>query len=176
MDDLRRLLDSVVATAQHVTSARAGSVALVEGGELVFRSATGPQGHALIGVRLPIGSGIAGYAVSSGQAIALDDVREDPRFARDLAESLGYVPRGIVAVPLDTDDEVVGVLELLDPAGEVELDVLSLLARQAALSITLARAFGALTGDTEAAELAKRLSRLGDRERLLVRAFLDYVG
>ncbi|GLZ36139.1 hypothetical protein Lesp02_83260 [Lentzea sp. NBRC 105346] len=175
MDDLRRLLDSVVATAQHITGSRAGSVALVDGPDLVFRSASGPQGHALIGVRLPVGSGIAGYAVSSGQAIALDDVRDDPRFARDLAESLGYVPRGIVAVPLDTEDEVVGVLELLDPAGGVELDVLALLARQAALSITLARTFGALSGDTEAAELAKRLSGLGEKERVLLRAFLDYL-
>lgn len=176
MDELRRLLDSVVETAQHITGSRAGSIALVEGADLVFRSASGPEGHGLIGVRLPIGSGIAGYAVSSGQTIALDDVREDPRFARDLAESLGYVPHGIVAVPLDNDDEVVGVLELLDPAGSVELEVLALLARQAALSISLARAFDALTGDAEAAGLAQRLSGLGERERVLLRAFLDYAG
>ncbi|MET9634433.1 GAF domain-containing protein [Lentzea sp. NPDC006480] len=170
------LLDSVIATAQHLTGSSAGSVALLDGDELVFRAASGPKAAAIIGLRLPVGRGIAGYAVSSGQAVALDDVSADPRFARDLAESLGHVPHGIVAVPLDTDDEVVGVLELLDPAGSAALDVLSLLARQAALAVVLARSFDALAGDTEAAALAVELSRLGTRERALLRAFLDYAG
>jgi len=139
---LDRLLGSVVDTAQHLTGAAAGSIALVDGAELVFHAATGPGAEALIGVRLPVGRGIAGWAVSSGQLVALDDVSQDPRFARDVAESIGYVPRGIVAVPLDTDEEIVGVLELLDPSpGRGGLDVLSLLGRQAALSIETALAF-----------------------------------
>ncbi|MFD8496448.1 GAF domain-containing protein [Amycolatopsis sp. NPDC059657] len=135
-------LAAVVATAQHLTGATAGSVALLDGGELVFRVATGPGAEGITGVRIPVGRGIAGWAVSSGQAVALDDVSQDPRFARDLAESIGYVPRGIVAIPLDTDDEILGVLELLDPApGRLALEALSLLARQAALSVVTTRAF-----------------------------------
>ncbi|WP_218134881.1 GAF domain-containing protein [Amycolatopsis xylanica] len=135
-------LAAVVATAQHLTGATAGSVALVDGGELVFRVATGPGAERITGVRIPVGRGIAGWAVSSGQAVALDDVSQDPRFARDVAEAIGYVPRGIVAVPLDTDDEILGVLELLDPApGRLALSALSLLARQAALSVVTTRAF-----------------------------------
>jgi GAF domain-containing protein len=139
---LDSLLESVVATAQCVTGAAAGSIALLDDTELVFRVATGPGADTLPGVRIPVGRGIAGWAVSSGQMVALDNVQGDPRFARELAESIGYVPTGIVAVPLDTDDEILGVLEVLDPVlNERGLEALALVARQAALSIQVAQAF-----------------------------------
>ena len=136
------LLRSVVATAQCLTGAPAGSIALLDGTELVFRVATGPGAASLPGVRIPLGRGIAGWAVSAGQIVALDNVAGDPRFAHELAESIGYVPTGIVAVPLDTDDEIVGVLEVLDPVlSERTLEALALVARQAALSIRIALAY-----------------------------------
>jgi transcriptional regulator with GAF, ATPase, and Fis domain len=139
---LDSLLQSIVATAQCLTGAAAGSIALLDDAELVFRVATGPGTEALPGVRIPVGRGIAGWAVSSGQIVALDNVRQDARFARELAESIGYVPTGLVAVPLDTDDEILGVLEVLDPAiSERGLEALALLARQAALSIKVTLAF-----------------------------------
>jgi GAF domain-containing protein len=139
---LAELLSSAVDTAQTMTGAVAGSIALVDGAELEFRHATGPGADAVLGLRIPLGRGIAGWAVSSGQLVALDDAQGDPRFAADLAEELGYVPRSIVAVPLDTDDQVLGVLELLDPRrGELALDTLAALGRQTALAIRLAQAF-----------------------------------
>jgi GAF domain-containing protein len=139
---LAELLASAVDTAQTMTRAAAGSIALVDGDELEFRHATGPGADAVLGLRIPLGRGIAGWAVSAGQLVALDDVQGDPRFAADVAEELGYLPRSIVAVPLDTDDEILGVLELLDATrGELPLDELAALGRQTALSIRLAHAF-----------------------------------
>lgn len=178
---LDELLHALVAGAQRLAGADAGSVALIEGDELVFTVATGPHAARIAGLRIPVGRGIAGYAVSSGQPVALDDVSADPRFARDFAEALGYVPRGIVAVPLETDDEVVGVLELLDPApGDVTLELLAILTRQAAATIVLARAYTELARGTApglTSELAE-LDRLGPAEReaarAMLRAFLDY--
>jgi GAF domain-containing protein len=137
---LAELLASAVTTAQTMTGAVAGSIALVDGDELEFRHATGPGADGVLGLRIPLGRGIAGWAVSSGQLVALDDVQRDPRFAADVAEELGYVPRSIVAVPLDTDEQILGVLELLDPtSGELALDALAALGRQTALSIRLAQ-------------------------------------
>ncbi len=163
---LSELLASALATGQAMTGAPAGSIALVDGAELEFRHATGPGAAAVTGLRIPLGRGIAGWAVSSGQLVALDDVQRDPRFAADLAEQLGYLPHAIVAIPLDTDDEVLGVLELLDPAG-TNLDALALLGRQTALAIQLAQAFtdfgrtlvdaAAESSDTESSDFAQAL-------------------
>ncbi len=52
----------------------------------------------------------------SGEGIAVADVAQDMRFAREVAETTSFVPSTILAVPLvDGRDGVVGVLELLDP-------------------------------------------------------------
>ena len=47
--------------------------------------------------------GIAGYAFSTGQPLAVADVAQDPRFDRTVAESTGYVPRSLLATPLVDD-------------------------------------------------------------------------
>jgi hypothetical protein len=52
--------------------------------------------------------------VSSGQSIAIDDVRRDPRFAQDVAESTGYIPDSILAAPVETRSDTMGLLEVLD--------------------------------------------------------------
>jgi GAF domain-containing protein len=88
-----------------------------------------------------VSKGIAGWVVSSGQPIAVHDVRADPRFAVDVAESTGFVPRSILAAPLTAHGEALGVVEVLDrtPATDRgdDLDLLGLLATQAALAVEL---------------------------------------
>jgi GAF domain-containing protein len=81
--------------------------------------------------------------VASGQPIAIEDVSSDPRFAMDVAESTGYVPRSILAMPLETDRAVIGVIEVLDRQSERDRDMelLALFARQAALAIENSRVF-----------------------------------
>lgn len=70
------------------------------------------------------------------------------RFARDAAASTGYVPASIMAAPLIADGECIGVLEVLDrhtrgtnaPGRELDdIELLGLLATQAALSLALLR-------------------------------------
>ena len=68
--------------------------------ELVFEAVSGEGSETLIGQRLPQGTGIAGWVLAARQPLVLDDVGGDPRFARDVAEATGYVPSGLMAVPL----------------------------------------------------------------------------
>ena len=55
-------------------------------GRLVFRAAAGPQGGGVVGLSVAAHEGIAGYAFSTGQALAVADVAADPRFERSTAE------------------------------------------------------------------------------------------
>jgi GAF domain-containing protein len=178
----RELLQSIVDVARAIFGAKASSVFLLdeETDELVFEAVSGVGADELVGRRFSAATGVAGWVVTSRQSLVIEDVGEDPRFARDLAESTGYVPKGLMAVPLLHEERVLGVLEVLDRPQRsrfslVEMDVLGLFAGQAAIALDLLartrRAKAALEGRGSAvARVAEALERLEDRaaaERLL---------
>lgn len=140
---------AVTAVAQRYFSAAACSIAVVDDDaeELVYVAASGEGEQAVIGMRLPMGRGIAGWVVQSGQAVAVSDLSSDPRFARDLAESTSYVPTAILAVPIEGPDRLLGVLSILDRdeyrAGAADdLETATLFAVLAATTLEAATAFG----------------------------------
>jgi GAF domain-containing protein len=144
-DDLHRaLLRSIVDVARAIFGARAASVFLldVEADELVFEAVSGEGEESLVGQRFPSSTGIAGWVLVTQQPLVLDDVSADPRFAGPAAESTGYVPKAIMAVPLLSDERSLGVLEVLDrPSGERftvgQADLLGMFATQAAIALDL---------------------------------------
>ncbi|WP_034271381.1 GAF domain-containing protein [Actinospica robiniae] len=144
----RSLLDSVVALARHVFGAAASSVFMLseERGELVFAAVAGEGEESLVGTRIAMGTGIAGWVAASGQTIITDNVADTDHFAKDVAASTGFLPTSIMAAPLVADGECIGVLEVLDrhtvgDAGREldDMELLGLLASQAALSLDLLR-------------------------------------
>lgn len=112
----RRLLQSIVEGTRGLFGAAAASVFLVdaESEELVFEAVAGEGEGLLPGTRFPMGTGIAGWTVMCGQPLLVDDLAESPQFARDAAESTGYVPQSIMAAPLFRDGDCIGVIEVLD--------------------------------------------------------------
>lgn len=181
------LLQSVTELGRHLFAAAACSLAVLEPDEehLVFRAASGQGAVQMIGLRLPVSKGIAGWVVSSGQPIAIRDVCADPRFARDVAESTGYVPQSILAIPLETPRQILGVVEVLDRTVVADRDdsaLLALLATPAALAVQLIRDADqqALPEPPDPATLLTALSRLGAEEqhtaRVLLSEFMTYVG
>lgn len=160
------LIASITAAAKQVFRAQACSIAIVdeEHDSLLFYVASSDVGS-VVGRRVPLGQGIAGWVVATGQPLAVADLSADARFARDVAEETGYVPRSILAVPLETDRQVLGVIEVLDPgpdgtspAGDLQL--LTLFARQAALAMEASEVFTDL-GRT-LFEAAARAAQEGD--------------
>jgi signal transduction protein with GAF and PtsI domain len=152
---LRSELTAACATTRNVFGAAACSCALAtdDGAELEFVAADGAGADAIVGVRLPVSRGIAGFVALSGQPMATSDVAADRRFARDVAESTDYVPDTILAAPLlDEQGETIGVVEVLDPVrpdgesrigaqrgGVAELAVLTAVASQMAAVVRLSR-------------------------------------
>jgi GAF domain-containing protein len=141
-----RLLEMIVETAAHVISARAAALFLIdnETQELIFEVALGQKAHEVKKFRVPLGHGIAGLVAVSGQPIAIADARSDPRQAADIAQAVGYQPQSILCVPLFYNDQVIGVLELLDKEGlpsfsAGDMASLGLFANQAAVAIEQSR-------------------------------------
>ena len=145
-ESFRALLQSVVEVARAILGAKASSIFLLdeEADELVFEAVAGEGAETLVGKRFPSSTGVAGWVLVTRQSLVIEDVSQDPRFSKDVAESTGFVPKGLMAVPLLHDEQVLGVLEVLDrPARSqfslVEMDVLGLFANQAAIALDLLR-------------------------------------
>jgi GAF domain-containing protein len=130
-----------------------------------------------VGRRLPARTGIAGSVLMTGDPIVVEDVSRDARFAKETAESTGYVPAALMAAPLLAGDDPLGVLEVLDPHDRSrpplqELELLERFADQAALALGMLQnarrvqetMIGQNTDMVALARLAVSLSRLeGDR-------------
>lgn len=136
------LLQSIVSAAARIFGAEAAAILLVSEAEqaLVFRVEVGNKQPDLVGRRIPLDKGIAGYVAMTGQAIAVSNVQQDARFNADFAKSTGYVPESILAAPLLLGERVIGVLEVLDKIkassfGMQDMELMGLFAQQAALAI-----------------------------------------
>jgi GAF domain-containing protein len=159
----RALLQGIVQAASRLFDAGAASIALIDhdANELVFEAASGDQD--IVGMRFPAHQGIAGWVVMTGEPMAVSDVQRDPRFAQDFAKSTGYVPQSILAVPLIVEEEVEGVLEVLDKKsgasfGLDDMDLLGLFARPAAVAVEQARLVSGV-----GSHLVSELMRMADQ-------------
>jgi GAF domain-containing protein len=172
--DYGELLQSIVEVARAIFRAKASSIFLLDEAtdELVFEAVAGEGSESLIGRRFPSSTGIAGFVLVSRQPLVIEDVLEDPRFSRETAESTGFVPKGLMAVPLLHEERALGVLEVLDRPTDArftlaEMDLLGQFANQAAIALDLLqrarRAQDALAGKGDLSVLARIAQKLEQR-------------
>ena len=143
-ESFQALLGAIVQVARAIFGAKASSILLLdeETDELVFEAVVGEGEESLLGMRFPADHGIAGWVLATRTPLVIEDVRQDPRFAADVAEGTGYVPSGLMAAPLLHEEEILGVLEVLDRPERAhfslhEMDLLGLFANQAAIAVDL---------------------------------------
>src|SRR6266852_129259 len=114
-------------------------------------------------------SALAGTIAAPGPPTATSGT-VDPRQALEIGESVGYVPRTILCVPLFYADRVIGVLELLDKADQatftmLDMHVLGLFANMAAVAIEQSRTRASLSGVIAEMVLEFSSGGLPDAER-----------
>jgi GAF domain-containing protein len=174
----RSLLQSIVEVARAIFAARASSITLLdeETDELVFEAVAGEGSETLVGRRMPSSTGIAGWTLTTRQPLVVEDVAKDPRHSRETAEQTGYVPKGLMSVPLLHEERALGVLQVLDrqsPFTLSEMELLGLFGNQAAIALDLlqrARSAKAVLEQGEpdvvaVARLAATLDGLEDERR-----------
>lgn len=165
--DLEGLLQLITGSATEILDCEAGSLLLTAddgSGDLEFRVAIGGSGASIIGARVPAGKGLVGEVARTGQPVVVNDVPNDPRWAGELGKG-PFKTSTVLAVPLVTQDRVIGVLEVLNKRqggfSPEEADLLATFAGQAAVAIENARLFQ-LTDQ----QLSLRLSELETMERI----------
>ncbi|HWI41177.1 MAG TPA: sensor domain-containing diguanylate cyclase [Verrucomicrobiae bacterium] len=144
--DLDAILTTLMERVSRLLKPKAWSFLSVDPktGELVFDLAVSGAGERLRGVRLPKGSGIAGWVAEQGEPLLVRDVREDPRFSPDVDREFGFVTRSIICIPVRGRSGVLGVIELVNSYDDghfddADLRILSTIADYAAVAIENAR-------------------------------------
>jgi GAF domain-containing protein len=163
------LLRSIVELVRTIFSAKACSIMSHDESarELVFEAVAGEGAGNLEGRRIPDNTGLAGWSLASEEPIAVADVVQDPRFAREVAESTGYVPTSLVVYPLLADERSLGVLNLLDQGtgsrvGLADMHVLAMFAIHAAALLSEVQGARLAAADGGDADVTERLRRALD--------------
>jgi GAF domain-containing protein len=165
----RALLTSIVNVARSIFHAKAASVFLYdeESDELVFEAVSGEGEQSLVGTRIPSGTGVAGWVLTSRQPLVIDDTSKDARFSADTAKRTGFVPQSLMCAPLLDSDRALGVINVLDRplrpgAVLTEVDLLGQFASQAALALLqlqrARRVQHVLAGESDEVQVVARLA------------------
>ena len=111
--DLESLLELVLRETSKVVDADRASIFLADRarGELWIRAAQGAEKE----IRIPIGTGIAGFVAESGSIVNIPDCYADPRFNRQVDLATGYRTQNLLCAPMrSAAGEIVGVIQALN--------------------------------------------------------------
>ena len=109
--------------------------------ELVFTIVRGAVESSLVNYRMPKTEGLTGWVVVHGQALIVNDARQDWRFSPTIDRAFGFVTRNMIIVPMKVGRRVIGAIDVLNKHSradftEIDKDVLSILARTAAFALS----------------------------------------
>lgn len=137
-DVLQRILEQI----SHALHVEVVSLALVDPQDeyLEFRASTGSKSQNVVGMRLQMGQGIAGWVAKEGQGTVVPDVREDSRFYQGIDRLTGFVTLAIACAPIRSHGKVIGIIEALNPKdGYFDPEALLVLTGVASLAGTAIR-------------------------------------
>jgi NtrC-family two-component system sensor histidine kinase KinB len=96
--------------------------------ELEFRASTGKVEQSVVGIRLRMGQGIAGWVAQEGRGVIVPYAYEDSRFYPGVDEQLHFKTEAIACAPIRLREQVIGIMEALNPKeGVFDPDALTVL-------------------------------------------------
>lgn len=116
---LKRAIDDLLQLAANAVGSKEASVLVRDGNEggLKFLTAISDVKEELLKLHIPPGKGIAGLVFSSGQPMAVSDVSSEGSFWSEADKKTGFKTITLLATPLRTGSEAVGVLEFVNRPG-----------------------------------------------------------
>ncbi len=157
--DLDQLLSRIAQLARRVIDYRTFGILLVNeaSGELEMKLAL-KYGEQTVVPAIHVGKGLVGYAALHKEAVLVPDVQVDPRYVK-LVDDV----RSELVVPLLVKDRCIGVVDLespeLDAFGKSDVEVMTLLASQAAVAIENARLYETIRANEERLENELRFAQ-----------------
>jgi signal transduction histidine kinase len=165
--DLQKTLTLITAHTTRLMNTAAASVALLdeETCEVWFAAASGEGSQKVIGLRMPLGQGIAGWVAQQGEAVIIPDAYADPRFFAEVDQSSGFTTVSILCVPLQSRGRNIGAIEVMNKKGgefdREDRSLLQALALSAATAIENAQLYEKQT---------RTINRLAETQNQLVQS------
>ena len=122
MESLEELFPRLIDLAKEVTNAEASSLMLYNSESHLLEFASikddvmGDRADDVLksSVKLKMGEGIAGWVAQNRKAVMVKDAQRDPRFSKRADKQSGFVTRTMLSVPLSHQEELLGVLNVLN--------------------------------------------------------------
>ncbi len=113
---LPALLNQIAGKIKHYLDCEEVSMFLYYAGkqELHFEVATGDMENTLKTIILKKGTGIVGWVADNRESVISNDPANDPRFAAGIDREARFVTRSLAAVPVESDGQLIGVLEAVN--------------------------------------------------------------
>jgi signal transduction histidine kinase len=147
--DLHTLLLRIIDASTELTRTEQSSILLVDPatGELRFEASSSLSGGAMAEIVVPMDGSLAGWVVTHGEPVLVEDASRDERFFSKVDQTIQFETRNLLGVPMIAHGKVIGVVEVInkidaaEPWTEDDVNTLSALAAQAAIAIENARLF-----------------------------------
>jgi sigma-B regulation protein RsbU (phosphoserine phosphatase) len=156
--DLDELFTRIAQLAKRVIDYRTFGILLVNDDNQLEMKLAVKYGEKVEVPRVSLGEGLVGYAALHREAVLVPDVSQDPRY-------INLVPdvRSELAIPMLLKDRCIGVVDLespeLDAFSKRDVEILTLLASQAAVAIENARLYEEVTTTQERLEKEVRFAQ-----------------
>ena len=157
--DLDELFSRIAQLAKRVIDYRTFGILLLndELGELEMKLAV-QYGEKVEVPRVRLGEGIVGYAALHREPVLVSDVSQDPRYIKLVPDV-----QSELAIPMLLKDRLIGVVDLespeLDAFSKRDVEILTLLASQAAVAIENARLYEEIRANEERLEKELRFAQ-----------------
>jgi Nif-specific regulatory protein len=169
--DLDQLLELIIDTATKMMQAKASSLLLLDAKarKLYFKVAIGARKEEVRKYEINLGQGIAGIVAEKGEPLLIPDVSKDPRWYKQISETIGFQTRSIACVPMKMGDETIGVVEIIDKQDgsaiqDEDMKMLTVFAELASLAISNARKINQVQRENRdlKEELSKKYQIIGE--------------
>ena len=157
--DLEELLSRIAQLASRLVAYRTFGILLLNETTKELELKVGVQyGEKVHLPKVPLGEGLVGYAALHKEPVLAPDVSKDPRYIKVVDDV-----RSELVVPMLLKDRCIGVLDLespeLDAFSKREVEILTLLASQAAVAIENARLYEELSANEARLERELRFAK-----------------
>jgi sigma-B regulation protein RsbU (phosphoserine phosphatase) len=156
--DLDELFARIAQLAKRVIDYRTFGILLVNDDDELEMKLAVQYGEKVEVPRVRLGEGLVGYAALHKEVVLVTDVDQDPRYIKLVPDV-----RSELAIPLLLKDRCIGVLDLESPElaafSKREVEILTLLASQAAVAIENARLYEEVSSTQERLEKEVRFAQ-----------------
>ena len=156
--DLDELLSRIAQLARRVIDYRTFGIMLLNSRQELEMKVAVQYGEKVVVPRVGLGEGLVGYAALHREPVLVPDVSKDPRYIKVVEDV-----RSELAIPMLLKDRCVGVFDLespeLDAFTKRDVEILTLLASQAAVAIENARLYEEVSANEARMEKELRFAR-----------------